>query len=52
MTSGEDVPIPRATLARWAEQIAYAVDAESERQRVDALLELAADVEAALELAA
>ena len=44
--------IPVAMLAHWAEVVAFAVDAQSERERVDALLELAEGIETILERSA
>ena len=47
MSSDEDGEVPRVTLARWLEYVEFAIDAESERQRVDTLLELAESIETA-----
>ncbi len=41
-------PLPIVTLRHWAEVVAFAIDA-CERERVDALLELAESVELTLE---
>jgi hypothetical protein len=39
------IVVPRSRLARWLEAVEGAIEAESERQRVDILCDLAASLE-------